>query len=574
VGGTLPPMPTRVPNLGRTIRNIRRAREILSVFAAYGFRDVIQELDLDRLVLRGRRMIGLGKPGDEVNRKSQAVRLREAMEELGPTFIKLAQVLSTRPDLIPEEWANEFKRLQSDVPPEDPDRMRRHIERELGGRADELFASIESEAMAAASIAQAHRATLPDGTQVILKVLRPDVEEMLDADIEIMHALASFVEARFTDLGYSPTRVIEQFDRQVRREVDLRLERRSIERMAKAFTDDPRMYFPAVYPERSGRRVLCMEHIHGLLLTHTSPDSFTDEERREIVSIGTDAVFRQCFELGFFHADPHPGNIIIMRTDEGIRFCFIDYGMTGHIDPRSAELLADLVQGTIATDLDRVIDVVVELSGASPTIAEDRAFRADAWEFLARFQNASLADLQMGSLLDEFFSKIRRNGLRVPADIVYLIKSITTIEGVGEWICPGFDIVGHVRPHVERLVNRRYGISAMRRRLRGSMIGYAELAEQIPRDLRSMLYMLRHEQATLNLEHRGLDKITRELETASRNISYALVMSALIVGGAILILAEAGSGGTGGILTVAGVLMILIAAGMSLVLAIFRPGRF
>jgi len=571
--GTLRAMPTRVPNLGRTIRNIRRAREILSIFAAYGFRDVIQELDLDRLVLRGRRMIGLGKPGEQVTREPQAVRLRKAMESLGPTFIKLAQVLSTRPDLIPEEWAKEFAKLQSDVPPETPENMRRHIRAQFGADADELFDSIEYESMAAASIAQAHRATLQDGTEVLLKVLRPGVEEELDADIEILRALAGFVEKRFADLGYSPTQVLEQFERQVRREIDLRLELRSIQRMARAFEHDDRLRFPAVYPDRSTRRVLCMEHIHGVLLTEREEGTFSAEERREIVAIGSDAVFRQCFELGFFHADPHPGNIIVVRESDGLRFCFIDYGMMGHIDPRSAELLADLVQGTIGGDLDRVIDVVVELASATPNIAENRAFRADAWEFISRFQHATLADLQMGALLDEFFSKIRRNGLRVPADIVYLIKAITTIEGVGEAICPEFDIVTHVRPHVERLVNRRYGLAALRRRVRGGMLGYAELMERLPRDMRNLLHIVRHDQATLNLEHKGLDQITNELETASRNISYALVMSALIVGGSILILAETASGTAWGLLSIVGGVMILIAAAMSVALAIFRRRR-
>ncbi|MFI4882250.1 MAG: ABC1 kinase family protein, partial [Phycisphaerales bacterium JB064] len=410
-------LPSNIAHLGRTIRNIRRAREIIAVLVSFGFGEAVRDLELDRLVQRGRRMVGLGArdaANSDIDRKPTAVRLREAMEELGPTFVKLAQVLSTRPDLIPPDWAEEFTRLQSNVRPIPADEMKPHIERLAermpGGMSlSERFASIEYGSMAAGSIAQAHKAVLKDGTPVVLKVLRPNIEEVIEADLEIMATLAEFIEERFADLGYSPVQVVDQFRRQVRREIDLELERRSMARMAAAFDEDERVVFPKVYPQHSTPELLCMELVEGTLLTRFDKKDFTDAQRREIVAIGSDVVFRQCFEVGFFHADPHPGNMFVLRGElpdgtqsaaalakreaTDIRLCFIDYGMTGNIDPRTAEVLADLVQGTIAGDLDRVLDVVIELTGVSPMKAHDRAFRADAWEFISRFQNASLADL-------------------------------------------------------------------------------------------------------------------------------------------------------------------------------------
>lgn len=557
-------LPSNIASLGRTIRNIRRAKEILAVLASFGFGQAIADLDLDRLVLRGRRMIGLSKPDASVTRKPTAVRLREAMEELGPTFVKLAQVLSTRPDLIPPEWAEEFTKLQSTVRPVPAEEIKPYID-ELIERMPETgdqgprFHRIEYEAMAAGSIAQAHRATLAAGGEVILKVLRPDIEEVIESDLEIMATLAEFIEDRFSDLGYSPVEVVEQFRRQVRREIDLELERRSMARMAAAFAEDGRVRFPKVYPQHSTPEILCMERIEGVLLSDFKKhpeDHFTDAQRREIVAIGTDVVFRQCFETGFFHADPHPGNIFVLvdptvdargrgdsselakREAPEVRLCFIDYGMTGNIDPRTAEVLADLVQGTIAGDLDRVLDVVIELTGVSPMKAHDRVFRADAWEFISRFQSASLADLRMGALLSEFFAKLRKHKLRVPADIVYLIKAITTIEGVGEMVCPSFDIVDHVRPHVEGLLRRRYGFRAAKRRVQGAALGYAELVERAPREVASILHMVRNEELGVQLKHHGLSEVTDELERASRNISYSLVVAALVVGGSIMLLAD------------------------------------
>lgn len=586
-------LPANIANLGRTIRNIRRAKEILTVLASFGFAEAIEDLQLDRLVLRGRRMVGLSKPDATVSRTPTPVRLREAMEALGPTFVKLAQVLSTRPDLIPPDWAAEFANLQSRVRPVPEAEIRPFIEaqaRRMPGGASlaERFSSIEYAAMAAGSIAQAHAATLADGTPVVLKVLRPGVERTIEADLEIMATLAEFIEDRFADLGYSPVQVVEQFRRQVRREVDLELERRSMARMASAFEADGRVVFPRVYPQHSTPELLCMERVTGTLLSDFEASNFTDAQRRAIVAIGSDVVFRQCFEVGFFHADPHPGNIFVLlgepggtggtgdhtparREAAGVRLCFIDYGMTGNIDPRTAELLADLVQGTIAGDLDRVLDVVIELTGVSPMKARDRALRADAWEFISRFQSASLADLKMGALLSEFFAKIRKHQLRVPADIVYLIKAITTIEGVGEMVCPAFDLVEHVRPHVEGLLRRRYGFRAARRRVQGAVLGYAELAERAPREVAGLLHMLRSEELGVQLKHHGLQEVTNELERASRNISYALVIAALLVGGAILMLAErvstrgSAEAATDGFLFWAGLVAIVFAGALGVV---------
>lgn len=594
-------LPSNIASIGRTIRNIKRAREIIAVLAKLGFGEVVRDLDLDRLVMRGRRMVGLSRPDATVQRRPTAVRLREAMEELGPTFVKLAQVLSTRPDLIPADWAEEFGRLQSDVRAVPPEEMKPHIDAivdRMPGEAakGERFKTIDYSAMAAGSIAQAHKAVLNDGseqgTEVVLKVLRPGIESAIESDLEIMGTLAEFIEERFADLGYSPIDVVEQFRRQVRREIDLELERRSMARMAKAFEQDPRVHFPRAYPEHSTPELLCMERVEGTLLTKFKKDDFTDAQRREIVAIGSDVVFRQCFEVGFFHADPHPGNIFVLRgpVSEGevpeeeqnaaalakreatdIRLCFIDYGMTGNIDPRTAEILADLVQGTIAGDLDRVLDVVIELTGVSPMKAHDRAFRADAWEFISRFQDASLADLRMGALLSEFFAKIRKHNLRVPADIVYLIKAITTIEGVGEKVCPTFDLVAHVRPHVEGLLRRRYGFRAARRRVQGAVLGYAELAERAPREVAGLLHMLRSEELGVQLKHHGLEQVTDELERASRNISYALVISALLVGGSIMMLADRAAASRGaadapeGLLFWAGVVAIAFAGALAII---------
>ncbi|MCC5829059.1 MAG: hypothetical protein JJU36_06380 [Phycisphaeraceae bacterium] len=521
--------------LGRNIRHAARLQQIVTVLVRHGFEDVFQGIGVDRLLDRVRRFLLFKKADDQFKRLPYEVRLRRAMEHLGGTFIKLGQILSTRPDLIPQHWADEFRHLQDDVPPVDFSRVRRRLEDEFPGKVDELFTQVEVDALAAGSIAQVHRATLRDGTPIVLKVLRPEIEHTVQADMEILSLLADFIEDRFPDQGYSPSKVVEQFRRELMREMDFNREGRSTDRLRRAFEDDENIIFPRVFWEASTSKVLALEYIEGLRLSRMKPDDLSDEDKQLVVARGADAVFRQCLEIGFFHADPHPGNIVVLP---GARICFLDCGMTGHIDPGSAQLLADLIQGVVNQDLNGVIRSAIRMSNANPSLAHDRAFRADAWEFVSRFRTTSIDELQMGDLLRDFFEKIRRHRLQCPADLVFLVKAITTIESVGEELYPDFDLVGHVRPHIERLIRRRYSLGAMSRRFAEGITGYAQLAEELPEQMRLLSYDLRHNRIAINIKHSGFEDLIKTVEHASRNIAHATFVVALILGPSILILAD------------------------------------
>lgn len=544
-------MPMKSPlAISRAIRKARRTRDIFTVLVRYGFRNVIEELRLDTALYNVRKFFFRTKVEPHLARLPQTVRVRKVLEELGPTFVKLGQILSLRPDLIPQEWADEFRKLQDEVPPVEYRRIRAALKAEYADRLDELFQSIEEEPLAAASIAQVHRAVLADGTPVVLKILRPGIRDTLDADMSILRGLAEFAEEHFSDLGYSPTEVVDQFSKELERETDMMHEARSLDRFRRDFEDNEQVHFPRVYWEVTTRSTLAMEEAPGTPLSKLKPGDLSHEDLRMVVEQGTDAVFRQCLETGFFHADPHPGNIFVLP---GGTIYFIDCGMTGHADPRTTQLLADLVQGVIGVDLEQVIEVVIALGDADPAIAEDRNFRADAWEFVSRFENVTLDTLNMGDLLQDFFEKVRRNNLRVPSDIVFLIKAITTIESVGEWLVPDFDIVGHVRPHIERLVARRYGFRAIRQRFQHSMTGYAQLAEELPYQLRGLIYGVRRSRITVNLEHRGLERLTDTIDRASGHIAHSVFVASLIMGSSILVLADSVHGQPGILSIIAGI---------------------
>jgi ubiquinone biosynthesis protein len=551
--------------IGRTLFQAQRTREILTVLIRYGFANVVRDLGLDRLIERGRQLLGRTPQADEARREPQQVRLRKAMESLGPTFIKMGQVLSMRPDLIPPAWAEEFAKLQDEVPPAEPEAVKARLREEFGDQFDTLFTQFEAEPFAAASIAQTHNATLASGESVVLKVLRPGIHDIIHADMSILRTLAGWAESYFAELGYSPVEVVDQFDRELRKEIDLRHEARSAERMAESFKDNPNVLFPGVYWDTTTENVLTMQRIEGTPLSKVAPEQFTKGQRHDMVAYGADAVFRQCLEIGFFHADPHPGNIIAL---DDARICFVDCGMVGHIDPGTQQQLADLVHGVLEGELDRVVEITLSLADADPNLIEERTVRADVWEFISHFQTTRLDQLDIGQMLQEFFQKIRRHHLQCPADLVFLIKALTTIEGVGERFAPEFDLVGHVRPHVERLLKRRYGVSALRRRMRRAMMEYAELAETMPRQLQSVVYALRRNRMTVNLEHRGLDRLTHTIEHASRNIASALILAALLVGSSILILADSAAGGRT-VLTYLGAGGFIISLGVSATMLVF-----
>ncbi|RLT02710.1 MAG: AarF/ABC1/UbiB kinase family protein [Planctomycetota bacterium] len=551
----------------RGIRNTKRAAEVIKVLAKHGFQQFLSDTGIERMIERGQEILLRSKPEAATPAKPFAVRVREALEELGGTFIKLGQVLSTRPDLVPTDLAEELRSLRSNCPTVPYAEIRKRLEEEFGDKLDEYFQSIDEVPLAAASIAQVHRAVLKDGTHVVLKIVRPGIEETIESDIDILTELARLTENRISELGYSPKETVREFQQELTREVDLIYEGRSTDRFRQNFADDPKIHFPIVYWPSTTRRVLTLEHVQGTLLSETDFSSMSPEQRRTICEKGSEAVFRQCLEHGFFHADPHPGNIFA-TADGGI--CFIDCGMTGRIDRQTMQSLATLVMSVINSDLDKVLEATMSLCDADKALKFDRTFRRDAWSFMARFERGTIESLDMAGLLNEFFALMRRYRIRCPADLVFLIKAISTIQGAAREIDPTFNLVAHGRPQLEKLIRDRYGFTAARDRLLTSAQRYLSLMEDLPDEVRDVLDQLRRREFSVNLRHHGIDRLNDDtLEHASGTIAVGLVIAGLLVGSSVLILAERGMEGST-ILRGVGVTGIVIA----IVLAITLPIRW
>jgi len=480
----------KITTITRTIRNTKRLAEIIKVLSAYGFRQVLVDSGISRFLDREVE----GPDAAAPSTIPRPVRFRRVLEELGPTFIKCGQILSTRPDLIPAEWAEELKKLQDSCSEVPFSEIYEVLSMDFPGRLDELFSSIEETPIAAASMAQVHRATLRDGQQVVIKVLRPDSRQLVEEDMALLETLSQIVEQYFSNLGYSPVAVVKEFSRELAKEVNLIYEGQSTDRLRRYFENDSNIHFPKVYWSATTRHVLTLEEIHGRLLSTIQPDSLSPQERRAIVAKGTDAVFKQCLRFGFFHADPHPGNIFLLADGS---ICFIDCGMTGQLDRKTTEQL-----------------------------------------LISHFQNADLQHLDISTLLTEFFEMLQSYHLQCPGDLMLLTKALTTIEGVAAHFDPTFDVLAHVEPQIQEIVLNRYGFNALKDRLQKAATGYFELFEYIPKDIQRFLDHVRHRRFTLNLEMKRIEHMADKIDLASRVMGIAMIIAALIVGSSILILAD------------------------------------
>jgi len=560
-----------------TIRNVKRYAEIIDVLVRYGFEDMVMLLGLDGVLERGVRLLRGGQePKGETLALPRAARVRMVMEELGPTFMKLGQMLSCRKDLVPAEWATEFAKLQAKGPQLEYEVIAETLKEEFGeeGMA-ELFELIEEKPLAAASMAQVHRARLKDGTPVVLKILRPGTEERTRADMELLQTLAGFAEAHLSNFGFSASDVLREFTRELKREVDFTHEGRSTDKLREAFKDNPNVRFPMVYWEATTRRVLAIEEFKGILLADLKEGDLTAEQSTEVVAYGADAVARQCLEIGLFHADPHPGNLFaIIEEDGNVVAGFIDCGMTGRIEERTMIQLAKLVKGIADQEVDEVIGVIMHLADVPDAKVDDRIFRADMADFVHGFEGTTVDQMDLPVLLDEFFERLRAHKIRFPAELVLLVKSLTTIQSVARSLDPDFDMITHLRPYVKRVLTKRYGVEALTRRAGESAREYAELFEELPGDVRRLLEQVRRNKISINLEHRGLTRLTRTIEHGSRNIGYALMVAGLIVSSAIVLHAGDRPTGTSGIgLKTVGV-MGFVAAGVLTLTMVFANRKW
>jgi len=562
------PQPSALPNFdpfgwAKSRRQLNRARHIGAVLVRHGLAELASRLGLEGRLRFGRRA------RRDAAARSDPERLVTAFEELGPTFIKLGQLLSTRPDLLPPDYLKAFSKLQDDVPRLTFEQVERVIGTETCKLPDDIFAEFDREPVGAASLAQVHRAKLATGEQVAVKVQRPGVAEVVEGDLAILESVARFIDRRQPDLAvYDPLGIVAELSRSLRKELDFVHEGQNADICRRNFAEDRTVAVPRVYWDYSTRRLLVLEFLTGVKVTDnfaedrtvavprvywdhttrrllvlefltgvkvTDPDGLRQAgiDRAELARKGTRAYMRMVFEHGFFQPDPHPGNIIVIPDG---RVGIVDYGMFSRIDDETRDLLVDMLVAAYRQDGGRLTRLVLK-AGSKSALLDATALRADIQDLLDRYYGASLRDLSLGRVMRELLAVSRRHRITVPAGLSMLMRGIATVEGLGLLVDPGFNFVEEMKPFLARVARRRFGPLGWLKDLRRHEADLESLARDLPADLRQISEWLKKGEIKLQIDHDELRQIARNLSRSNNQLAAAIVLAAIIIGASLLVVA-------------------------------------
>ena len=513
----------------------RRYRDILSTLLAHGFGEIVYQTGLGRLLRVVRRISRSGRRGrgQRPGELNTWERIRMAVEELGPTFIKLGQILSNRPDLIPRELQVELEKLQENVPPFSSRDAVSSIENELGSPIHEVFSEFDREPLAAASIAQVHRAVLSSGETVAVKIQRPGLQELVAVDVEILMELAVLAERHVPESRRLGLReMVDEFEKAIHQELDFRREAAAIERFGSQFADDERILVPRVYRDYTTGTVLTMEFIGGRPLADLLAQEPRDRaECVRVAELGADLTLKQIFRHGFFHADPHPGNIVVLEDG---RLCYLDFGLTGSLIHRDLEVISDMLVSIIGRDEQRASRAVVRLAG-SRDFEIARSIERGIAELIGRFQSAEASDFSFTTLLSEVVLILVDKDLRLPSDLFLLVKSLITIEGVATALDPHLDFSAHLEPFARDLLRDQYDPKRIASRLTTMTGDYRNLLESLPGDYYKLVDRLTSGKVRFSLDGASTQPIRRTVLQATSALVFAIVLASLIVGSALIV---------------------------------------
>ncbi len=551
-------------------KNIQRLRQIITILIKHGFYPIIERIHLTKLISIPQRIVGK-KATIEQEALSLAVRTRLAFEELGPTFIKFGQILSTRPDILPEEFIKEFLKLQDEVPSFAFQDVVKVIEQEFKKSVKELLREIEEKPVAAASIAQVHKAVTMDGKDVVIKVQRPDIEAIIDNDISILQYLAKLIVKYIPESrSYDPVGMVEEFGGIIKKEMDFTLEASYTERFRKNHSDDPRVLIPAVYWNLTGKKALTMERITGIKIDNIEKLRESGIDTEKISHIVAEVLFRQVFEFGVFHGDLHSGNIFVTGPEQ---IAFVDFGIVGRLDREMQENLADIFVGLVSEDYELLTRVYLRM-GILPEDIDEATFKREYQDMLFSYFGKPFKRTSVGELLMSYIKLASRYRIRMPRELLLLDKCILELEGLGRLLHPDVNVLVESQQFARRLIAKRFGPAAMMKDAVDTVMEYRTFTKALPVQISQILKKMMSDKFTIDFVHRGLEDLMGEMDRSSNRLTFAIIVAALIIGSSLVIAFDSGPKLFGypflGILgfVVAGVL------GLWLAFLILRSGKF
>ncbi len=547
-------------------RNIQRYHQVIQVLAKYGFGQLLGEMKFwEKLSRKTAQSHGV----DEKEQRTQAQRIRLALEELGPTFVKVGQFLSTRPDLVPPDIIAELENLQSRAKHMPSATAREIIEVELARNIDDVFASFDDIPIAAASLSQVHKATLKDGAMVAVKVQRPGIKDVIEADIEIMMSLAGAFErhteqARLMNLEA----LVSEFATNIRRELNFRTEAINMRRFAANFAGVSYLHVPEVYEDMCSRRLLVMEYMDGINISDIDKLRAGGYDLRRIATSGVDVAMKSIFEHGFFHADPHPGNIFVLP---GNVMCLLDFGMVGRLSDRERDSLVKLAYKTLMKDTQGTAKAVLEITETGGTVCMED-LEADIAVLIEQYAHMKLESLHLGDVVNDLRQLIQTHDLRFKSNLVWLAKGVATIEDVARRLYPDFNMIDSVRPYMNSIFRRHAGPLGQAREMGESALDFAAMLKDLPYETADVLRQIKEGRLKVEFEHSGLEPMRRTMDRLSNRIALAIILAGVLLGSSLVVLANLPPFVAG--VPVIGIAGFVISAllGLGLVVSIIRSG--
>lgn len=509
---------TYIMKLGRKVRDLKRFKDIASVLLIIESEDIlINKLGLGRVF----------KKHDNIQDKT--VQLREGFEKLGATFIKLGQLLSLRPDLIPSVYCEELRKLQDHVEPFSSNTAKEIIEKELGKKIKTIFKSFDPKPIAAASIGQVHKAQLKNGKHVVIKVKRPNIEKKFSTDMDILLYLAQYWEKHARPEIVKPTQIVQEFKRYTDQELDYINEARNIEKFYNIFLTDPEVIVPQVYWDYTTSNVLVMQRITGKRIDQSLPDS--PEKRHELMQKIAHLEFVQIFENGVFHADPHPGNIFITRAK---KIALIDFGIVGVFDEELKSQITDLFIALIEKDLPLLTSSMTALGMADDNEINERELREDLREYLGKYYSTELKVMKISEIFERLIFIARKHKLLLPSNFVLFGKSLVTLEGLGEEIDEHFNFVESAKPYVQELIAKKTKPAALAFSFKKFYRRMIYFTEKFPKQSNELVHDVKVADRSLNRIHEDIETLNYQMDKSSHRMVLGLIISALVIGGALM----------------------------------------
>jgi ubiquinone biosynthesis protein len=526
----------KIAKIGKTYKHFNRYRQIISILVKYGFGDILQKLNITKFINIGK-SIFLKKSIIPREIKTE-VRIRKVFEELGPAFIKLGQILSTRPDLVPPDLIQELRKLQDTVPSFPSDQAIHIIEEESGKPLDEVFLEFDKSPIASASISQVHFARLKNNDEVVVKVQRPEIRKIIEIDIEIMLHLANLLERYIEEMKtITPIKIIEEFARSIEKEIDFNLELSNVERFRNNLSEDDTIYIPRVYKNLSTEKILVMEHIRGAKLSEIDLKGYSESDKKLIVRRGARLILKQIFDFGFFHADPHPGKL---KEDFG-----------------------DLVIGIVTKDTNQIMRSLIKLS-YSIELKDKNLLERDVNEILDEFIYKNLNEISISKLFQRFLNLLILHKIKINPEFYLLMKTLLTIEGVGRNLDPDFNLIEHLEPFTIRIIADKYNVKKILSETRTTFFDILDIVRNLPETLDSLISKIKSGSLKIEYEHKGLEQMFGNHERAMNNLTIALIIMSIFISSSLIILSKIPP--LWNDISILGLIGMVIASGMSVII--------